>query len=110
MTLSATMIILGVSVLGDLNRKATSQESLGLAFWRIVASAGILAMVMGLINFPVVRHPASFTGRLILTILSRVSFLGIRNAVSLHARSDHTEPLLPKSSIAKAARGRFSCA
>lgn len=63
------MIILGVSVLGDLNRKATSQESLGLAFWRIVASAGILAMVMGVVNFPVVRQPADLIGSSALTIL-----------------------------------------
>ncbi|KAL1965119.1 hypothetical protein VTN77DRAFT_6032 [Rasamsonia byssochlamydoides] len=52
-TLALAMIILGVSVLGDLNNKATSQKDMGLAFWRIVASAGILAMVMGVVNFVV---------------------------------------------------------
>ncbi|KAF9887599.1 hypothetical protein FE257_009812 [Aspergillus nanangensis] len=49
-TLAAAMMILGVSVLGNLNTPATSQESLGLAFWRIVVSAGILTMVMSVIN------------------------------------------------------------
>lgn len=42
--------MLGVSVLGDLNTPATGQDSLGLAFWRIVISAGILAMVMSVVN------------------------------------------------------------
>lgn len=37
-------------MLGDLNTNATSQESLGMAFWRIVLSAGILAMIMSVIN------------------------------------------------------------
>lgn len=49
-TLALAMMILGVGVLGNLNTKATSQESLGLAFWRIILSAGILAMVMSAIN------------------------------------------------------------
>ena len=44
------MLILGIGVLGDLNTEAASQESLGLAFWRIVLSAGILAMVMSVVN------------------------------------------------------------
>ncbi|OJZ87091.1 hypothetical protein ASPFODRAFT_185607 [Aspergillus luchuensis CBS 106.47] len=49
-TLAIAMLILGVGVLGDLNTNATSQESLGMAFWRIVLSAGILAMIMSVIN------------------------------------------------------------
>ncbi|EHA20363.1 hypothetical protein ASPNIDRAFT_203785 [Aspergillus niger ATCC 1015] len=49
-TLAIAMLILGVGVLGDLNTKATSQESLGMAFWRLVLSAGILAMIMSVIN------------------------------------------------------------
>ncbi|GLA31284.1 hypothetical protein CBS147343_873 [Aspergillus niger] len=49
-TLAIAMLMLGVGVLGDLNTKATSQESLGMAFWRLVLSAGILAMIMSVIN------------------------------------------------------------
>ncbi|PWY93798.1 hypothetical protein BO94DRAFT_460233 [Aspergillus sclerotioniger CBS 115572] len=49
-TLAIAMLILGVGVLGDLNTEATSQESLGMAFWRIVLSAGILAMIMSVVN------------------------------------------------------------
>ncbi|MCJ1361563.1 hypothetical protein MMC16_000663 [Acarospora aff. strigata] len=49
-TLGVAMIILGVSILGHLNKEATSQESLGLAFWRIVISSGIVVIVLGFIN------------------------------------------------------------
>lgn len=48
--LAAVMMILGVAVLGNLNTAAMSQKALGLAFWRIVISSGILAMVMSVIN------------------------------------------------------------
>ncbi|KAJ5095226.1 hypothetical protein N7532_007517 [Penicillium argentinense] len=48
--LGAIMMILGVAVLGNLNMEEMSQKSLGLAFWRIVISAGILAMVMSVMN------------------------------------------------------------
>ncbi|KAF7716660.1 Uncharacterized protein PECH_008231 [Penicillium ucsense] len=48
--LAVIMMILGVAVLGCLNTKAMSQESLGLAFWRIIISAGVLAMVVSLVN------------------------------------------------------------
>ncbi|KAL4889696.1 hypothetical protein BDV59DRAFT_210122 [Aspergillus ambiguus] len=49
-TLAVAMMIMGVGVLGNLNTPATSQEKLGLAFWRIVLSAGILSMVMSVVN------------------------------------------------------------
>ncbi|KAJ5368659.1 uncharacterized protein N7496_008419 [Penicillium cataractarum] len=48
--LAGIMMILGVSILGNLNSKAMSQDNLGLAFWRIIISAGILAMVVSLVN------------------------------------------------------------
>ena len=44
------MIILGVSILGNLNKEATSEDSLGTAYWRIVISSGILACILGLVN------------------------------------------------------------
>lgn len=49
-TLGSAMVVLGVSILGNLNKEATSQESLGTAFWRIVISAGILVALLGLLN------------------------------------------------------------
>jgi hypothetical protein len=44
------MIVLGNNILGNLNKEATSQKSLGLAFWRIVISSGIVVLVMGFVN------------------------------------------------------------
>jgi hypothetical protein len=52
------MMILGVATLGNLNIEAMNQKSLGLAFWRIVISAGILAMVMSVINILTVSQPS----------------------------------------------------
>ncbi|KAI9887598.1 MAG: hypothetical protein M1823_000582 [Watsoniomyces obsoletus] len=49
-TLGVIMVVLGVSTLGNLNKEATSQASLGTSFWRIVISAGILVAILGLLN------------------------------------------------------------
>jgi hypothetical protein len=54
-SLGITMIILGISILGNLNKEATSEKSLGLAFWRIVISAGIVVTVIGTANIFAVR-------------------------------------------------------
>ena len=48
--LAAAMVLLGNGVMGNLNKEATSQKSLGLALWRIVIAAGILVIVMGVIK------------------------------------------------------------
>lgn len=55
------MMIMGIAVLGNLNTEAMSQKSLGLAFWRIVISAGILAMVMSVMNILAVSRSISRT-------------------------------------------------
>jgi hypothetical protein len=44
------MLVIGVNTLGNLNKQATSQESLGLAFWRIVIASGIIIIVLGFAN------------------------------------------------------------
>ncbi|KAL1849018.1 hypothetical protein Plec18170_007677 [Paecilomyces lecythidis] len=49
-TFALAMATIGISLLGDLNSSETSQKSLGLAFWRIVAAAGILAITMAFVN------------------------------------------------------------
>jgi hypothetical protein len=49
-TLALAMIVLGVNMLGNLNKPATSQESLGLAFWRIVIGSGIVIFILGFVN------------------------------------------------------------
>ncbi|OCK83629.1 hypothetical protein K432DRAFT_290686 [Lepidopterella palustris CBS 459.81] len=48
--LGVGMIILGLNILGNMNKAATSQESLGLAFWRLVLASGILVLVIGFFN------------------------------------------------------------
>ncbi|SLM40895.1 hypothetical protein LPUS_11751 [Lasallia pustulata] len=49
-TLGFLMIVVGVGILGNLNKAATSEQSLGLAFWRIVISSGIVVLVLGVVN------------------------------------------------------------
>ncbi|KZF25713.1 hypothetical protein L228DRAFT_82211 [Xylona heveae TC161] len=49
-TLGLAMVVLGISTLGTLNRQSSSEQSLGLAFWRIVAGSGIVAIVLGCFN------------------------------------------------------------
>ncbi|KAK4575268.1 hypothetical protein LTR86_001120 [Recurvomyces mirabilis] len=49
-TLGLAMIVLGVNMLGNLNKPATSRESLSLAFWRIVIGSGIVIFILGHVN------------------------------------------------------------
>ncbi|KAK3686321.1 hypothetical protein LTR37_019911 [Vermiconidia calcicola] len=48
--LALTMLVLGINMLGNLNKPATSQKSLGMAFWRIVIASGILIFILGWVN------------------------------------------------------------
>ncbi|KAL8726752.1 MAG: hypothetical protein Q9181_005938 [Wetmoreana brouardii] len=49
-TLGILMTVVGVSVLGNLNKEATSQKSLGTSYWRIVISSGIIVVILGVVN------------------------------------------------------------
>ena len=49
-TLAFFMMVLGILILGNLNKSATSRESLGLSFWQVVISGGILTLFMGVVN------------------------------------------------------------
>ena len=49
------MIVVGVSILGNLNKEATSQQSLGLSGWQIVISSGIVILILGVGNIVAVR-------------------------------------------------------
>ncbi len=49
-TLGIMMIVVGVSVLGNLNKQATSQESLGSQYWSIVIASGIIVLILGIAN------------------------------------------------------------
>jgi hypothetical protein len=48
--LGSCMIILGNNILGNLNKEATSQKSLGLPFWRLVIGSGIIVLLFGFVN------------------------------------------------------------
>ncbi|KAF7532715.1 hypothetical protein G7Z17_g13606 [Cylindrodendrum hubeiense] len=48
--LGFAMSLIGCNILGKLNQPANSTKNLGLAFWRLVLSAGILAITFGLVN------------------------------------------------------------
>ncbi|KAF1820342.1 uncharacterized protein K489DRAFT_54082 [Dissoconium aciculare CBS 342.82] len=49
-TLAIAMIVIGITVMGNLNKDAGSVEHLGLAFWQIVISSGILIFILGHLN------------------------------------------------------------
>lgn len=49
-TLGCAMMVIGLNLLGNMNKQATSQESLGLPFWRLLLASGILAIVIGFFN------------------------------------------------------------
>ncbi|KAB2575128.1 hypothetical protein BFW01_g8316 [Lasiodiplodia theobromae] len=48
--LGLAMILLGVNTLGNLNKDATSAENLGMPFWSVVISSGIIILVLGFVN------------------------------------------------------------
>ena len=48
--LGVAQILLGNGVLANLNKQNASQESLGMAFWRLIIASGIVIFVMGFVN------------------------------------------------------------
>jgi hypothetical protein len=48
--LGITMIVLGINILGNLNKSPTTEEKLGLAMWRVAIAAGILSLTIGVFN------------------------------------------------------------
>jgi hypothetical protein len=55
------MMIIGLNMLGNMNKQATSQESLSMPFWRLLVAAGCLAIVIGFFNVVAVSTPLFFT-------------------------------------------------
>jgi hypothetical protein len=49
-TLGCAMMVVGLNMLGNMNKEATSQKSLTLPFWRLLVASGILAVVIGFFN------------------------------------------------------------
>lgn len=62
-TLGVLMVFTGTSILGNLNKEATSEQSLGLSFWQIVIASGILTLILGVIN--IIAVSIRFRSRLI---------------------------------------------
>lgn len=56
-TLALSMIVLGINIMGNLNKPSLSSKELGLPFWRIVIGSGILIFILGHINLLAVSHP-----------------------------------------------------
>jgi hypothetical protein len=56
-TLGCAMMTIGLNMLGNMNKQATSQESLGMPFWRLLVASGILCIVIGFFNVVAVRSP-----------------------------------------------------
>lgn len=56
--LGCAMMVLGLNMLGNMNKEATSQESLGMPFWRLLVASGILAIVIGFFNVVAVSRPS----------------------------------------------------
>ena len=82
--LGTTMFILGVELLGALNKPASTKETLGLAFWRIVAGSGLIVIVLGGLNFMAVCF-ASFVAHakfIVLISHSRALFSVLRPLTS----------------------------
>lgn len=49
-TLGCAMMTIGLNMLGNMNKEATSQKSLSLPFWRLLVASGILSIVVGFFN------------------------------------------------------------
>ncbi|KAL1797253.1 hypothetical protein ACET3X_003859 [Alternaria dauci] len=49
-TLGCAMMVVGLNLLGNMNKEATSQKSLTMPFWRLLVASGILAIVIGFFN------------------------------------------------------------
>lgn len=79
--LGLAMLILGFNTLGNLNKQATSVENLGLALWRIVIAAGILATIIGVAN-----------------IIATFVFSSIKLGITGRQVRDHGATTYPKAS------------
>lgn len=96
------MVILGVNILGNLNKPATTQESLGLAVWRIVISSGIVVFILGFFNLIAVSPPIPFISHTSLifdqSYLFRDRHKGITaRQVRAKGASVHKTPILSSS-------------
>jgi len=85
--LAIAMLVLGLNILGNLNKPATSQQSLGLGFWRIVIGSGIIVFILGFVNFIAVSRLCPWYWPLLIRIRA-LSFVTLVK-VSQHVKSVH---------------------
>jgi hypothetical protein len=55
------MMTIGLNMLGNMNKAATSQESLSMPFWRLLVASGILCIVIGFFNIVAVSPLTTLT-------------------------------------------------
>lgn len=91
-TLALSMIVLGLNILGNLNKPATSQKSLGLAFWRIVIASGILVFILGFVNLIAVSNPTRARRRSRTDIDNRATSSATASKASQPAKCAPTAP------------------
>jgi hypothetical protein len=97
-TLGCAMMTIGLNMLGNMNKAATSQESLGMPFWRLLVASGILCIVIGFFNIVAV----SLLATLILTVLytdTTQSFVFRDTARRITARSVRSRGAMTLSEI-----------
>ncbi|KAJ6094730.1 hypothetical protein N7467_002243 [Penicillium canescens] len=116
-TLAGIMMILGVSTLGNLNTKAMTQETIGMAFWRIIISAGVLAMVVSVLNVLAsflfsdykagvsARHVRAYGAVAPQKVMSRTSS---HRTLHLSMKREETLPSYTRSNPVKRATQRFT--
>ncbi|EGE85699.1 hypothetical protein BDDG_08644 [Blastomyces dermatitidis ATCC 18188] len=53
LALGITMVLLGISTIGCLNREDMNKDTIGFTFWQLVLGAGIITIVFGFVNIAV---------------------------------------------------------
>jgi hypothetical protein len=107
-TLGITMIVVGVSILGNLNKEATSQESLGKSFWQIVISSGILVVILGVVNLFAVSIPASPVLLHDLTSTYPQSYIFRNSALEITARMVRSHGAVANQKVASSSSSATS--
>jgi hypothetical protein len=87
------MMVLGLNMLGNMNKEATSQESLGLPFWRLLVASGILSIVIGFFNLAAVCISASHQPTVLTALQSYIFRDKSRNITARRVRSHGADRL-----------------
>ncbi|KAF2142415.1 uncharacterized protein K452DRAFT_297707 [Aplosporella prunicola CBS 121167] len=122
-TLGFGMIVLGINILGNLNKEATSAESLGLPMWRIVIASGIVILVLGFVNMVIsyvfrdpnlgltarmVRHKGAVAVSDAENQQFDIAEKALSNQSSIASMSIHQQPFQPPYTPADRSPHRFN--